>query len=94
MRKARAAGTPNNGARMGIAISMGYGEEYKNVVLYVAENKLTQETMTDAQKEEAIKMAPTYMDIFGREVCDIFLQDVLEIPKYAEYFGVNLTDVK
>ncbi|MDQ1351409.1 MAG: hypothetical protein QG657_1711 [Acidobacteriota bacterium] len=69
-------------------------EEYKNVVLYVAENKLTQETMTEAQKEEAIKMAPTYMDIFGREVCDIFLQDVLEIPKYAEYFGVELADVK
>lgn len=69
-------------------------DEYKNVVLYVAENKMTRETMTDAQKEKAIKMAPTYMEIFGREVCDIFLQDVLEIPKYAEFFGVDLADVK
>ena len=69
-------------------------EEYKNVVLYIGETKLTRETATDAQIEKMRAMAPTYLNIFGEDVCDVFLHDVLNIPYLADYFGVDLDSVK
>jgi hypothetical protein len=69
-------------------------EEYKNVVLYIGEKKLTRETATDAQIEKMRAMAPTYLNIFGEDVCDVFLHDVLQIPYLADYFGVDLDFVK
>jgi len=69
-------------------------EEYKNVVLYVGEKKLTRETATEAQIEKMHAMAPTYLNIFGEDVCDVFLHDVLQIPYLADYFGVDLDFVK
>lgn len=65
-------------------------EEYKNIVVYAAENKISNTNITDTIKEKLKNMAPTYMDIFGEEVCDIFLDDVLKITHYANYFGVDL----
>ncbi|UCH93925.1 MAG: hypothetical protein JSV88_27165 [Candidatus Aminicenantes bacterium] len=67
-------------------------EEYRNVVLYIVDNKLNNENITDSEKEKMKRIAPTYMGIFGEEVCDIFLSDALMIPYYADYFGVNLDD--
>ena len=50
--------------------------------------------ITDAQREKLKGMAPTYLSTFGDDVCDVFLHDVLDIPRYAGYFGVDLDDVK
>jgi len=69
-------------------------EEYRNVVLYIGENKLNHDNVTDAQREKLKGMAPTYLSTFGDDVCDVFLHDVLDIPRYAAYFGVDLDDVK
>jgi hypothetical protein len=69
-------------------------EEYKNVVLFVGEKKLTRDTATDAEIEKMRGMAPTYLSIFGEDVCDIFLRDVLRIPYLADYFGVDLDITK
>lgn len=69
-------------------------EEYKNVVLYIGEKKLTRETAGDDQLEKMRAMAPTYLNIFGEDVCDVFLHDVLQIPYLANYFGVDLDLVK
>lgn len=69
-------------------------EEYKNVVLYVGEKKLTEATISDTEKEKLKSMAPNYIGIFGEIVCDVFLHDVLQIPIMADYFGVNLDIVK
>ncbi len=66
--------------------------EYKAVVLYVGENKLDESNITEAEKEKIIAMAPTYMKIFGEGVCDVFLKDVLQIHRYAEFFDVNLEE--
>lgn len=68
-------------------------EEYKNVVLYIGENKLTHDNITDAEKEKLRSMAPTYLNIFGDDVCDVFLHDALDIHRYAEYFGINLDKI-
>jgi tRNA(Ile)-lysidine synthase TilS/MesJ len=65
-------------------------DEYKHVVLHVGQKKLTEETITDQQREELKSMAPTYINTFGQAVCDVFLHDVLQIPKFAQYFGVSL----
>lgn len=67
-------------------------QEYKNVVLYIGEKKLTEETLTPEEDEKLRSMAPTYIELFGKDVCDVFMQDVLKIPKLADYFGVNLDD--
>jgi hypothetical protein len=67
--------------------------EYRNVVLYIAENKLTHDNVSDAEKDKLRGMAPTYVNTFGQAVCDVFLHDVLDIPRYADYFGVNLDDI-
>ncbi len=69
-------------------------EEYKNVVLYIGKKKLSEVNVTDAEIEKMRGMAPTYLKIFGNDVCDVFLHDVLQIPTLAEYFGVDLDFVK
>lgn len=69
-------------------------EEYKKVVLYVAGNKLTETHITDTEREKLKQMAPNYIDIFGEEVCDVFLHDVLQIPYYANYFGISLDEIR
>ena len=68
-------------------------EEYRDVVFYIVGNKLDNDNITDPEKEKMKRMAPTYMAIFGEEVCDIFLGDALEIPYYADYFGVDLENI-
>ena len=65
--------------------------EYRNIVLYVAENKLKEETITDAEKKKLISMAPAYIKTFGENVCDVFLHDLLQINYFADYFGVELS---
>jgi hypothetical protein len=68
--------------------------EYRNTVLYVAENKLKEETISDAEKKKLIGMAPTYIKTFGEDVCDVFLHDLLQINYFADYFGVDLGSIK
>ena len=68
-------------------------EEYKNVVLYIVENKLNHENTSDSEKEKLKSMAPTYMNTFGEAVCDVFLHDVLDIPRLAAYFDIDLEDI-
>jgi len=38
-------------------------------------------------------MAPTYLHLFGEDVCEVFLHDVLDIPRLADYFGVKLDEI-
>ncbi|MGE5341219.1 MAG: hypothetical protein ACM3SY_07030 [Candidatus Omnitrophota bacterium] len=64
--------------------------EYRNAVLYVAEHKLKPETITEQEKETLIGLAPTYIKTFGDNVCDVFLNDLLQINYFAEYFDVDL----
>lgn len=68
--------------------------EYETVVQYIGTHKLGHDNVTEADKEKLRKMAPTYLDIFGQNVCDVFLHDVLKIPYYAGYFDVDLDHVK
>lgn len=65
-------------------------EEYKNVVLYIAKTGFNRENTSDTEKEKIKSMAPNYLKIFGKEVCDIFLEDVLQISFFADFFGVDL----
>jgi predicted PP-loop superfamily ATPase len=67
--------------------------EYKNVVLYIGQNKLTEASIGGEEKEKLKGMAPTYLDIFGEDVCDVFLHDVLQIPRFADYFDVDLDHI-
>lgn len=69
-------------------------KEYENVVRYIGTHKLGHDNVTEAEKENLRKMAPTYLDIFGEDVCDVFLHDVLRIPYYAGYFDVDLDNIK
>lgn len=64
-------------------------EEYKNVVLYVGKTRLNAENITEAEEKKLREMAPNYLKIFGEEVCDIFLRDVLQMTKFSDIFGVD-----
>jgi len=68
-------------------------EEYKNVVLYVGKHHLSEETISPAEREKLRRMAPTYLHLFGEDVCEVFLHDVLDIPRLADYFGVKLDEI-
>lgn len=68
--------------------------EYRSAVLHVAENKLKEDTITAAEKNKLISMAPTYIKVFGENVCDVFLHDLLQINYFAGYFDVDLESVK
>lgn len=65
-------------------------EEYRGVVLHVVEKKLDIGNVTEAEKETLRGRAPTYLKIFGEDVCDVLLHDVLMINHHAAYFGVDL----
>ncbi len=65
-------------------------EEYKKVILYVVENKLTREQILADAIETIESMAPTYLRLFGKEVGQELIRDVAMIPYYSEYFGVNI----
>jgi hypothetical protein len=69
-------------------------KEYEQVVVYIGTNKLGHHNVTEADKEKLRGMAPTYIDVFGEDVCDVFLHDVLKIPYFADYFNVDLDKVK
>ena len=56
-------------------------------------SKLSEETITPAEEEKLKSMAPTYIDTFGQDVCDVFLHDVLQIPYFLDYFGIDLDSV-
>lgn len=66
--------------------------EYRDVVLHIVENKLSNDDVTDEQKALIKTKAPTYIGIFGEEVCDVFLKDALQIKYYADYFDVDLNN--
>lgn len=65
-------------------------KEYEKVVLYVAENKLSEENITPGEEEKLKSMAPTYISTFGQDVCDVFMHDVLRIPYFMDYFGIDI----
>jgi hypothetical protein len=65
-------------------------EEYKNVVLYVGKTRLNAENITEAEEKKLRGMAPNYLKLFGEEVCDVFLKDVLQITRFAEIFEIDL----
>jgi predicted nucleotide-binding protein (sugar kinase/HSP70/actin superfamily) len=65
-------------------------KEYENVVLYIAENKLSEENITPAEREKLKSMAPVYINVFGQDVCDVFMHDVLQIPYFLDYFDVDI----
>ena len=69
-------------------------EEYKKAVLFVAKNKLKEGTITESEKSSLLALAPTYIDTFGENVCDVFLHDLLQITYYADYFGIDLETVE
>lgn len=69
-------------------------KEYENVVLYIADNKLGEANITPAHEAILKGMAPTYLSIFGQDVCDVFMHDVLKIPYFLDYFGVALDSIK
>ena len=68
-------------------------EEYKNVVLHVVENRLRRETVDETGKEAMRRLAPNYIRVFGQDVCDVLLDDVLRIAQHADYFGVDLENI-
>lgn len=65
-------------------------KEYQDVVMYIGKHKLREETVSEEELAKLRTMAPTYIDVFGDSVCDVFLHDVLQIPVWAEYFDVDL----
>lgn len=69
-------------------------KEYEQVVRYIGTHKLGHDNVTEADKEKLRGMAPNYLEIFGDDVCDVFLHDVLRIPYFADYFNVDLDNVK
>jgi len=68
-------------------------DEYKRIVFHIVENNLSDKNISENEIEKMKQMAPTYMGIFGEEVCNIFLNDALQIPYFADYFGVDLHDI-
>lgn len=64
-------------------------DEYKKIVLYIVENYKSNESLcTDEEVLE--KMAPTYLKVFGREVCMVLMESLFKIPYYAQYFDITL----
>lgn len=63
--------------------------EYKSIVLYIVENFNINKSIC-IDEELLMKMAPTYLKVFGEEVCKVLLDSLLQIPFYAKYFNIPL----
>lgn len=64
-------------------------EEYKTVIFAVVEKGYTKESITQKDRDGLIAMVPTYVSIFGEEVCLSLLDSVLKITDYFTYFGIS-----
>jgi len=69
-------------------------EEYRNVIYYVANGNIDKSNITKANREEILNMASTHQSIYGKEVCEIFLEQALEINRYAHFFNINLMEIQ
>jgi len=65
-------------------------KEYTDVCVYVAENKLTQNNITDQHKETIMEKAATFSKIYGDEEMKVFFENVLKIVEFSEHFGKSL----
>lgn len=65
-------------------------EEYTNVCVYVAENRIDQTNITEQDKEKIMRLASTFSKIYGKEEMAVFFENVLKTVSFAEYFNVSL----
>lgn len=68
--------------------------EYENAIYFAYENKLMPDTVTDEIKQRIFSMSPEHFKIYGKEVCDIFLEQILQVNKYAQFFDIDLSTIK
>lgn len=68
-------------------------KEYKSAVLYVVDKKLDNKNITRDEEKRIIGMAPVHQRIYGKEVCDVFLEQALMVNTYGEFFDIDLASV-
>ena len=64
-------------------------EEFKQIILYVAEKGLTEETMTSTHYRTVLDLAPTFYAVYGEKVSDSMLKQILKISYYMNYFEIS-----
>lgn len=67
--------------------------EYKEVVLYVVNNKISKDTFTPDEKAKIYHMASTHLKIYGPEVCGNFFEQVLMVNYWGKFFEIDLLEI-
>lgn len=68
-------------------------KEYKEAVYYAVEHKLNSFNISQLDKENLKGMTPTYQCIYGTDVCEVFLEQIIKINEYAEFFDIDLMKI-
>ena len=67
--------------------------EYKEAIYYAVEHKLNSFNISEWDKEKLKAMTPTYQYVYGPDVCEVFLTQIVKINEYAEFFDIDLTQI-
>ncbi len=68
-------------------------DEYKQVLFYIVNNELDEDTMNDAHKTNLIGLSKFSHSMFGQETMDKLMYRVLKIRGQAQYFGIDLKNI-
>lgn len=65
-------------------------DEYKNILLYIVENKVTEKNITSSNRIKIHEMTGNLCRFFNEETVDVIISKVLKINDLADYFGLDL----
>jgi len=65
-------------------------DEYKQVLFYIAEKKLTKKNISDKDKDIIRSMIQVSKQVYGTQAIDIFINRFLALTEFAEYFNIDL----
>lgn len=69
-------------------------EKFKKIILYFAENGLKEENMTTEHHQAVLEMAPIFYKVYGAEVSDSMLEQILRISYYMNYFEITTDQIE
>lgn len=65
-------------------------DEYKKAVYYAVDHNLNPSNISDADRERLKAMTKIYQQVYGLQVCEIFLEQIARINEYANFFDIDL----
>ncbi len=65
-------------------------DEYRKVLDYIGDNKLSANTIKQSDRDSIVSMIPLSMKVYGKTAIDLMMDRALKVTEFAEYFDLEL----